>query len=252
MLKEKNQSELFHLGFNPEKFRAEYAIVPGDPDRVPKIAAYLEDAKLVASKREYKTYIGKLEGKKVFVTSTGIGGPSAAIAVEELVQAGVKTFIRVGTAGGISLDVDGGDVVIATAAVRQEGTTLHYAPIEFPATADFEVAKALNEASKKFDVKAVTGIVQSKDSFYGQHSPENSPVSYELLNKWSALKKLGVLASEMECATLFTVAASKGVKAGAVLSVIWNQERHNAALECKELIDTETAIKIAIEAIKTL
>lgn len=252
MLNEKNQTQLFHLGFDPKEFSAEYAIVPGDPDRVEKIAKYLKNPKQVAYKREYKTYIGTLDGKEVFVTSTGIGGPSTAIAVEELVMAGVKTFIRVGTCGGISLDVDGGDIVIAMSAVRQDGTTLHYAPIEYPATADFEVVTALNSAAKKENIKAKTGIIQSKDSFYGQHSPESSPVSFELLNKWSAWKNLGVLASEMECSTLFTVASAKGGRAGAILTVIWNQERHNAHLPCKETQDTEIAVKLAIQAIKEL
>ncbi len=251
MLKESNKTELFHLGFSPE-IKGDFAILPGDPGRVDKIAKYLENPTLIAHKREYRTVLGECDGKKVFVCSTGIGGPSTAIAVGELIQAGVTTFIRIGTCGGINLKVDGGDIVIATSAVRQEGTALHYAPIEFPATADFSVVSALNEASKKFDKKVHVGIVQSKDSFYGQHSPETSPVRDELKEKWSAWKDLGVLASEMEGATLFTVASARGVKAGMVLSAVWNQERHAEGLDCKEIMDTETACKIAVEAIKYL
>ena len=252
MLKEKNETELFHLGFNPEVYSAAYAIVPGDPDRVDKIAMYLDNVVSASSKRGYKTVLGEIDGKKVFVCSTGIGGPSAAIVVEELVRAGVKTFIRVGTCGGINTNVDGGDIVIATAAVRQEGTTLHYAPIEYPATANFDVVSALNIAAKKGDNRIFTGVVQSKDSFYGQHCPADAPVGEDLLYKWSAWKKLGVLASEMECATLFTVAASKGVRAGAVLSVLWNQERKLQGLSSKECMDTDSAIKIAVDAIRLL
>ena len=252
MLNERNKKELFHLGFDPERFRAEYAIIPGDPGRVEKIAKLLDNVEDVAFKREYKTVLGEIDGKKVFVCSTGIGGPSCAIAVEELFQAGVKTFIRVGTCGGINIDVDGGDLVVATSAVRQEGTALHYAPIEFPATADFDVTSALVSAAKNRNMVTHTGTVQSKDSFYGQHSPQSSPQSAELLGKWESWKRLGVLASEMECATLFTVAASKGVRAGCVLAVIWNQERHSAALPTKEVDDTQQAILVAIDAIRSL
>ncbi len=244
-----NEKLLFHLGFDPKKYRADFAIMPGDPGRVEKIAKYLDNTELVAFNREYKTVLGEIAGKRVFVTSTGIGGPSAAIAVEELALAGVKTFIRVGTCGAISPAVGGGDVVVATSAVRQEGTALHYAPPEYPATADFSVTVALNEAAEKSGAKTFCGVVQSKDSFYGQHSPESSPVSGELMSKWEAWKRLGVLASEMECATLFTVAASKGLKSGAVLSVFWNQEKEETG---EEKTDTDTAIKIAIEAVKNL
>lgn len=252
MLKEKNQQELYHLGFDPKKYTADYAIIPGDPDRVDKIVEYLDSGEFVAQKREFRTFIGKLGDKKVFICSTGIGGPSCAIAVEELIKAGVKTFIRVGTCGGINLGVDGSDLVIATSAVRQEGTTLHYAPIEYPATADFYVIEAIKKAAEKTTKKTHIGVVQSKDSFYGQHSPTSSPVAQDLLNKWSAWKDIGVLASEMESSTLFTVAAARGVKAGAVFSVVWNQERHSAGLETKEDQDTSVACKVAVDAIKLL
>lgn len=251
MLKESNKSELFHLGFSPE-IKGDYALLPGDPDRVDEIAKHLENPKLIAHKREYRTVLGEVEGKKVFVCSTGIGGPSTAIAVEELIQAGVKTFIRIGTCGGINLEVDGGDVIVATSAVRQEGTSLQYAPIEFPATADFFVTSALYETAKKFSQRVHVGIVQAKDSFYGQHSPETSPVGSQLIEKWEAWKRLGVLASEMEGSTLFTVASARGVKAGMVLSAVWNQERHALGLPTKETKDTETVCKIAVEAIKKL
>ncbi len=252
MVFENTNPKLFHLGFDPVKYRAEYAIVPGDPDRVMKIAAFLDSYEPVAKKREYTTVLGELDGKKVFICSTGIGGPSAAIAVEELCRAGVKTFIRVGTCGGIHLSVDGGDAVIPTGAIRQEGTSHHYAPIEYPACADFEVITALQAAASEENIKAHIGVIQSKDSFYGQHSPEDSPVGKKLLDAWSAWKRLGVLASEMECATIFTVAAAKGVRAGAVLSALWNQERVAAGLPAKEHHDTETVIRVALSAIRKL
>ncbi len=227
-------------------------ILPGDPGRCEKIAKYFDNPKKVAQNREYVTYTGELCGKKVSVTSTGIGGPSAAIAMEELTAIGVDTFIRVGTCGGINLKVKSGDIVIATGAVRNEGTSREYAPIEYPAAADFDITTALVKGAQKLGLSYHTGVVQCKDSFYGQHSPERSPVSYELLNKWEAWKKLGVLASEMESAALFVTAASLGVKCGSVFSVVWNQERKAMGLLEEDCHNTENAIKTAVEAIKII
>lgn len=230
----------------------EICILPGDPGRCKAIAAYFDEPRLVAQNREYVTYTGKICGKKVSVTSTGIGGPSAAIAMEELVKLGANTFIRVGTCGGINLDVKAGDVIVATSAVRSEGTSREYAPIEYPATADFTVANALVSAAKRLSLSHHAGVVQCKDSFYGQHSPEKSPVYYELINKWESWKRLGVLASEMESAALFVVAASLGVKCGSVFSVVWNQERKAKGLYEPDCHDTDRAIRTAIEAIKIM
>lgn len=229
-----------------------YVILPGDPKRCKKIAEYFEDAKLVADNREYTTYTGYLNGVKVSVTSTGIGGPSASIALEELVNVGAETFIRVGTCGGIQTDVMGGDVVIATGAVRMEGTTKEYAPIEFPAVANIEIVNALRQAADNLGYKSHTGIVQCKDSFYGQHNPSRMPVNYELENKWEAWKRLGCLASEMESAALFVVASFLKVKVGSVFLTVANQEREKLGLENPVVHDTEKAIKTAIEALKIL
>ena len=153
-----------------------YAILPGDPKRVPLIAAYLDDARPVADNREFCTYTGYLEGEKVSVVSTGIGGPSASIAMEELYRCGTDTFVRMGTCGGIALPVMGGDVVVATGAVRMEGTSREYAPIEFPAVADFSIVSALCSAASALGYRYHTGVVQCKDSFYGQHEPEKMPI----------------------------------------------------------------------------
>ena len=171
-----------------------YVILPGDPKRCASIAKYFDDPVLVADSREYVTYTGTLEGEKVSVTSTGIGGPSASIAMEELVQCGADTFIRVGTCGGMDLDVVGGDLVVATGAIRMEGTSKEYAPIEFPAVANLDVVNALVAAGKDTGAKVHAGVVECKDAFYGQHTPETKPVSYELLNKWEAWLRLGTLA----------------------------------------------------------
>ncbi len=229
-----------------------YVIMPGDPKRCEKIAAYFDDAKLVADSREYVTYTGYLDGVKVSVTSTGIGGPSASIAMEELVRCGADTFLRIGTCGGMDMDVKGGDVVIATGAIRMEGTSKEYAPIEFPAVADLDVTNALIEAARRNGYTYHAGVVQCKDAFYGQHEPETKPVGYELMNKWEAWLRLGCKASEMESAALFIVASYLRVRAGSTFLVVGNQERDKAGLENPIVHDTESAIKTAVEAVRIL
>lgn len=294
-----------------------YILMPGDPKRCIKIAQYLDDAKLIADSREYTTYTGTLDGVKVSVTSSGIGGPSTAIAMEELSLCGADTFVRVGTCGGMQPQVKSGDLVVATGAIRMEGTTREYAPIEFPAVASFDVVDALikasnnleldirphyteqgatstenvsleSEKSKKTTKKTTNGdsstaaspenasseseksekstkkdcsaaasavhigIVQCKDSFFGQHEPEKMPVAYELTEKWEAWKKLGCLASEMESAALFIVAAKLHARAGTCLLVVANQEREKLGLENPVVHDTDLVIRTAIEAVRIL
>lgn len=229
-----------------------YVILPGDPKRCEKIAAHFENAKLIADSREYVTYTGYLDGVKVSVTSTGIGGPSAAIALEELVKCGADTFVRVGTCGGMDLNVKGGDIVVATGAIRMEGTSKEYAPIEFPAVANLGVANSLVQSAKELNKTYHAGVVQCKDSFYGQHSPETKPVSYELMDKWNAWMRCGCLASEMESAALFVVGSYLRVRVGSVFLVIANQERERAGLENMQVHDTEIAIEVAVQAIRNL
>lgn len=229
-----------------------YVILPGDPKRCEKIAQYFDDPVLVADNREYITYTGTLDGVKVSVTSTGIGGPSASIAMEELCRCGADTFIRIGTCGGMQTEVKSGDIVIATGAVRMEGTSREYAPIEFPAVADLTVTNALVSAAKKRGVSFHTGVVQCKDAFYGQHEPETKPVFYELMQKWEAWKRLGCLASEMESAALFTVASYLRVRIGSCFLVMANQEREKEGLENPVVHDTDAAIQIAVDAIRIL
>ena len=241
----------YHIGLK-EGDIGEYVILPGDPKRCEKIAAYFDNAELVADKREFTTYTGFLNGVKVSVTSTGIGGPSAAIALEELVKVGGKYFIRVGTCGGMDLNVKSGDLVIATGAIRMEGTSKEYAPIEFPAVANFDIVSALIKAANNLNQNYHVGVVECKDSFYGQHSPEIMPVNYELTNKWNAWLKLGTLASEMESAALFTVGSFLKVKVGSIFLVVANQEREKLGLENPVVHDMDSAIKIAVEAIKLM
>jgi uridine phosphorylase len=241
----------YHIDFD-DGHGALYAILPGDPGRVEKIASYLENPRFYHQNREYTTWLGELSGKTVMVISTGMGGPSTAIAVEELYKTGVRNFIRIGTCGGMALDVSGGDIVIATGAIRMDGTTKEYVPVEFPAVANLDVTNALVQAAKNMNRQWHAGIVQCKDSFYGQHSPDRMPAGYELKDKWEAWKKAGCLASEMESSTLFIVSQVLGARAGCVLSVIWNQEREKAGMSNPHCHDTESAIKTAVEAVRIL
>ena len=239
--------KLYHIQVAPGEV-GRYVILPGDPKRCEKIAQYFDNPVLVADNREYVTYTGTLDGVKVSVTSTGIGGPSAAIAMEELKRCGADTFLRVGTCGGMQLDVCGGDLVIATGAIRAEGTSKEYAP----AVADYEVVTAMKDAAAQLGCKAHLGVVQCKDSFYGQHEPEVKPVGYDLLNKWDAWVKCGCMASEMESAALFIVASCLKVRCGTVLLAIANQERAKAGLSNEQVHDTSMAIRTAVEAIRLL
>lgn len=248
-----NIDVMYHIGLRKEDIQgAKYAILPGDPKRVKEIAKYLDNVMPLTVNREYTSMLGYIDNVKVLVISTGMGGPSTAICVEELAMIGIENFIRVGTCGGMQLDVMAGDIVIANAAIRQEGTSKEYVPVEFPAVSNLDITNALSMACDILDLKKHIGIVQCKDSFYGQHSPERMPASAELLNKWNAWIKAGCLASEMETASLFIVAQTLGLKAGAVLTSVWNQEREKLGLDQDNDFDVDKEIKVAIQAIKIL
>lgn len=196
-----------------------YVLLPGDPGRCEPIAALFDNPVHVAQNREYNTYTGYLDGVKVSVTSTGIGCPSAAIALEELVRVGADTFIRVGTSGSIQKDIVSGELAIISAAIRDEGTSTHYMPLAFPAVANIDLVMALQRAAEKLGAKYRVGITQSKDSFYGQHEPERMGVANELLNRWRAWEIGGALCSEMEAAALFVIASMLKVRAGGIMAV---------------------------------
>ena len=251
----KNYSEDVNRQYHIQVAKGEvgrYVILPGDPKRCVKIAQYFDNPVLIADNREYITYTGTLDGVKVSVTSTGIGGPSASIAMEELYRCGADTFVRIGTCGGMQTEIKSGDIVIATAAVRMEGTSREYAPIEYPAVANLDVTNALVEAAKEKGFIYHTGVVQSKDSFYGLHEPEAMPAGYELINKWEAWKRMGCLASEMESAALFIVAGKLRARMGSCLLVLANQEREKLGLENPVVHDTDMAIRVAVEAIRRM
>lgn len=241
----------YHIKLTKEQ-GARYAIIPGDPARTEQIAAYFDDSEEIMFNREYRTFRGHINGEPVLAISTGIGGPSTAICIEELNHIGVDTLIRVGTCGGMQVEVAPGDVVIATGAIRMDGTSKEYMPIEFPAVADFEVTTALVNSAKKLEKPYHVGVVQAKDSFYGQHSPDTMGVDYELKNKWQAWLKGGCLASEMEGATLFIVSALRKIRSGAIFHCVWNQERAGKGMPEDRIMDTDAAVKIAVDAIRSI
>tara|TARA_Y100000389_G_scaffold59066_1_gene55108 strand:- start:2802 stop:3545 length:744 start_codon:yes stop_codon:yes gene_type:complete len=223
---------------------ARYVIVPGDPNRVEIIASMFDDYTLQGSNREFNAAKGTYKGTDVSVVSTGIGCPSTAIAVEELAYIGAEVFIRIGTSGAVENSVKKGDIFIATGAVRDDGTSKQYIPIEFPAVADFEVVTNLIKASKQLNIESKVGICQSKDSFFGEVEPERMPVAPYLDYKWEAWQKGGVGASEMEAATLFTLAQIKKLKASAVLAVEVSDEETvkkmtKMVLECIHIMEME-------------
>ena len=227
----KQNSKQYHIQVAPGEI-GRYVLLPGDPFRTDLIATFLDDAKLVAHNREHKTWTGYLDGEKVSVTSTGMGCPSTAIAVEELIKAGADTFIRVGTAGPVRdpEDCDRYDGVIVTGAVRDEGTTIHYVPVEYPAVADRHVVEALAQAAKKAGLNYAEGFSQSKDSFYGEVDPACSPVESRLRQRWQAWQRGNVMCSEMECAALFIISSIRKCRAGAIMN--WGDMNRTIQTAC--------------------
>ena len=244
-----SEVKMHHLQVTPSQI-GKYVILPGDPGRVEKIARHLENPYFVNTNREYTIWNGTLEGETVTVMSTGMGGPSTAIGVEELKMCGAEVLIRLGTCGGIDPEIKPGTLIIATGSIRKEGTTREYVPIEYPAVADLEIINALVEGARQMGVAYHTGVVQCKDAFYGQHRPETLPNGQELMRKWDAWVKLGAKASEMESAALFIVASYLHVRCGTILLTVANQEREKAGLDNPQVHDTDLAVRAAIKAMK--
>ena len=233
-----------------------YVLLPGDPGRSKMIAQYFDDPKFVAQNREYVTYTGTLAGEKVSVVSTGIGCPSTAIALEELVAIGAHTFIRVGTSGGIQPGTKVGEVAIVTGAIRDEGTSSHYMPMEFPAIADFDVVSALKEGAIRAQIPYRLGITQSKDSFYGEIEPERMPVSARLEERWKAWIMGGAVCSEMESSVIFIISSILRKRAGGVMLMAGSVDTQPTNAEEQEefnrLFDVKRAIATAVEGLKIL
>ncbi|MEJ5200737.1 MAG: uridine phosphorylase [Anaerolineales bacterium] len=250
----KKEDTLYHVQLRAGDV-GRYVLLPGDPGRVERIARYLDHPRFVASNREYCTWTGSLLGEKVSVTSTGIGCPSTAIAVEELMMIGADTFIRVGTAGGIQPENKTGDVAIITGAIRDEGTTSQYLPIEFPAVADLDVTLALREAAQRLGLRYHLGIAHSKDSFYAEVEPHRMPIAARLLERWEAWKGGGAVASEMEAAVIFILASIHRKRAGGVMLIIGNpaEQMNQQDLEAwNQMLSEDRQILVAIEGLKIL
>ncbi|MBP9675879.1 MAG: uridine phosphorylase [Anaerolineaceae bacterium] len=252
----KNENGLaFHLHIK-EGDIGRYVLLPGDPGRCEKIAQYFDNPHFVAQNREYVTWSGTLLGEPVSVVSTGIGCPSTAIAVEELVESGAETLIRVGSSGSMQPDIHAGDVVVVNASIRDEGTSFHYLPIEFPAVANIEVVNALRKAANRLGLRSHTGIAQSKDSFYGEVERTRMPMSAHLTERWNAFVAGGAACSEMESSALFILSSLYRKRAGAVMLVIneadlAETEEVGADKHMLEF-DADRVIQVAVEALKIL
>lgn len=229
-----NQEYMFHIKVKRGEV-GRYVLLPGDPFRTDLMAKFLDDARLVAHNREHKTWTGYLDGEMVSITSTGMGCPSTAICVEELIKAGADTFIRVGTAGAVKdkEDEKNYDGAICIAAVRDEGTSSHYIPIEYPAVADRHVVDALSRAAGKHNGNYLEGITQTKDSFYGEVEPETSPVSHRLRERWTAWQRGNVVCSEMESAIIFILSSIRGCRAASIMN--FNDLEKTIGIACDAL-----------------
>ncbi len=250
------QATVFHLGLNPEMLKgARLAIIPGDPQRVERIASLLEQPELLAAHREFTSYLGLLDGKPVVVCSTGIGGPSTSIAVEELAQLGVTTFLRVGTTGAIQPHINVGDLIVTTASVRLDGASSHFAPMCFPAVADFSCMQALHAAATEAKATCHVGVTASSDTFYpGQerYDTVSGRVTKALQGSMDEWQAMGVLNFEMESATLFTMCASQGLKAGCVAGVIVNRTQQEIPDESLMKNTESQAVNVVVEAARKM
>ncbi len=250
------RKKVFHLGLDETMLGgATLAILPGDPARSERIASRLDVPWQLASRREFNSWLGWLDGSPVVVCSTGIGGPSTSIVVEELAQLGVRTFLRVGTTGAIQPHIDVGDVVVTTASVRLDGASLHFAPAVYPAVADFACTTALVEAARALGLRAHVGITASSDTFYpGQERYDTYSGTLDCdwkgsMKRWQVLR---VLNYEMESATLLTMCATLGLRAGVVTAVIANRVREALPDEAVVAAAEENGIAVVVEAVRRL
>ncbi|MFQ6372458.1 uridine phosphorylase [Shewanella sp. YIC-542] len=249
-------ADVFHLGLTKAMLRgATLAIVPGDPQRVERIASLLENAQHLASHREFTSFLAELDGKPVVICSTGIGGPSTSIAVEELAQLGVRTFLRIGTTGAIQPHIKVGDIIVSQASVRLDGASLHFAPMEYPAVADFGCTSAMVTACREAGIEPHVGITASSDTFYpGQerYDTVSGRVTARFAGSLQQWQALGVLNYEMESATLFTMCASQGWRAACVAGVIVNRTQQEIPDAAMMQATEQRAIAIVLEAARKL
>lgn len=225
-----------------------YILLPGDPGRVETIAGYLDEPHFVSSNREHTVYTGSLLGEKVSVVSTGMGCPSTAIAVEELIAVGADTFIRVGTSGAMQPEIQVGDIAIVTGAIRHEGTTPQYLPIEFPAIANHQLVNALVAGAQKLGYDYHLGVSHTKDNFYGEIEMERMPLANELKSLWNAWVAGGAVCSEMEASAIFILASIHRKRAGGVMTIVGSDTE---TLKAKRY-SSDAMIEVAVEAIKLM
>ncbi len=242
-----NKNKEYHIDLGKGDI-GRYVLLPGDPGRVEQIAGYFDNAEEIAFNREYRTFTGTIDGIPVSATSTGIGCPSAAIAIEELIKCGADTFIRIGTAGGLQPEIQLGDLVITTATVREEGTTRQYIPIEYPAVADFSVTAALRDAAASLGCRHHLGIGHTKDGFYTEGAVD-LPSFEETRLRWKAWERGNVLSTSMEAAALFVISSIRRVRAGEVLAIIGLTYKDEPIIK---KVGIDEAIKTAVEAVKIL
>lgn len=246
----------FHLGIEAKDIQgAQIAIVPGDPERVQRIAEYLDRPTMLASQREFTSYLGWLNDTPIVVCSTGIGGPSTSIAIEELAQLGIRKFLRIGTTGAIQPDIQVGDLIVSQASVRLDGASQHFAPMAFPATSDFYLTRALVQACEASGDRVHVGVTASSDTFYpGQerYDTNSGRVASAWRGSMSEWQAMGVLNYEMESATLFTMCATEGLQAGCIAGVLINRN-HGETPNPQEIAEIETkVIQAALAAVGSI
>lgn len=248
---------VFHLGLDSTQVQGiDLVLIPGDPDRVPKIARHLSDVQDLAKLREFRSMRGVYAGKQILVSSTGIGGPSAAICVEELAMLGMKRFLRIGTTGALQEHIEAGDIIVPTAAVRMDGASQHIAPIEFPAVADFRLVQKIVSGIEKKGFTYHLGISASSDTFYqGQGRSDSFRKGFvhrAMADRFEEMKALQVLSFEMEAATVFTQCAAYGLSAAAVLGVLLNRNRNEFPSPETVAKTEERVIQAALSCIELL
>jgi uridine phosphorylase len=238
----------YHVGLAKGEV-GEYVLVPGDPGRTPMIAKYLEDAREVAFSREYRTFTGSIGGVPVSTMSTGMGGPSVAIGIEELSELGVHTFVRVGTCGAAQPEIKMGDLVIALGSVRSEGTPNGYVPTEYPAVASLEVVNALVDAARASGAPHHVGIIRSVDALYSDLVPDTMPRPHlrDELEMWS---RAGVLSNDMETSTLFVVARIRKLRAGTINLCV--DELGAGEIHHVDPSYMDRMLKVAVDAVRRL
>ena len=238
----------YHVGLAKGEV-GHYVLVPGDPARTAVIARFLDGAKEMAFSREYRTFTGSVAGVPVSTMSTGMGGPSVAIGVEELSELGVHTFLRVGTCGAAQPEIKMGDLVIALGSVRSEGTPNGYVPTEYPAVASLDVVNALVDAAKASGVQYHVGIIRSVDALYSDLMPDTMPRPHlrDELEMWS---RAGILSNDMETSTLFVVARLRKLRAGTINLCV--DELGAGEIHHLDPSYMERMLKVAVHAIRLL